>query len=339
MNAHAPQLQATIAENKWLCAVSNHFLSPKNSGATVGLVQDALLSGYLLSLEETRVNRDIFYDCIMSMKHGWSRTDLPQPVDTDADGRPLYTGKQLLSMTIPRELNLERGKVVIINGELLAGNLGKDLLGVGTGTLLHLVVQQLGEDRARDFLDNLHDVCITWLQHEGFTFGIRDICIPEKQRKEFTAIIDEAERNVTEYIAQVTDPITGLLTVDADRVESIINQKLNQTISKAGKEVLPSLPRSNLSDMATGGESKGKRSNITQMVGYVGQQNVGGSRVPYGITGRTLPHFKRNDYGLRSRGWVRHCYEQGLDPQEFFMHAAGGREGLVDTAIKVAFGL
>lgn len=39
MNAHAPQLQATIAENKWLCAVSNHFLSPKNSGATVGLVR------------------------------------------------------------------------------------------------------------------------------------------------------------------------------------------------------------------------------------------------------------------------------------------------------------
>ena len=30
MNAHAPQLQTTIAENKWLCAVSNHFLSPKN---------------------------------------------------------------------------------------------------------------------------------------------------------------------------------------------------------------------------------------------------------------------------------------------------------------------
>jgi DNA-directed RNA polymerase II subunit RPB1 len=136
-------------------------------------------------------------------------------------------------------------------------------------------------------------------------------------------------------LAQVTNPETRELTVNAARVETTINQMLNQTISKAGKDVLPSLPRSNLSDMAIGSESKGKKSNITQMVGYVGQQNVYGSRIPCGFTGRTLPHFRRNDYGLRSRGWVRHCYEEGLDPQEFFMHAAGGREGLVDTAIKV----
>lgn len=88
--------------------------------------------------------------------------------------------------------------------------------------------------------------------------------------------------------------------------------------------------------MAIGSESKGKKSNITQMVGYVGQQNVNGSRIPCGLTGRALPHFRRNDFGLRSRGWVKHCYEEGLDPQEFFLHAAGGREGLVDTAIKVS---
>lgn len=84
----------------------------------------------------------------MSMKHGWSR-DIPTPVERDADDRPVWTGKQLVSMTIPKELNIERGKVRIYNGELVSGTLGKNLLGVGTGTLLHLVVQQLGEDRAR----------------------------------------------------------------------------------------------------------------------------------------------------------------------------------------------
>lgn len=74
------------------------------------------------------------------------------------------------------------------------------MLGVGTGTLLHLVVQQLGEDRARDFLDNLHDVSLCWLQHKGFTFGLRDISIPDKQREEFHAILEEAEREVAEYV-------------------------------------------------------------------------------------------------------------------------------------------
>lgn len=292
------------------------------------------LAAYLLTLDDTRVDREIFFDCIMSMKHGWSR-DIPKPVEKDADDRPVWTGKQLVSMAIPKELNIERGKVRIYNGELLSGTLGKNLLGVGTGTLLHLVVQQLGEDRARNFLDNLHDVSLTWIQHKGFTFSFRDISIPDKQRKEFHAIIDEAEKNVADYLKHVTNK-DGELTVDPNRVETTINQKLNQTIAKAGKDVLPSLPRSNLSDMAIGSESKGKKSNITQMVGYVGQQNVYGCRIPCGFTGRTLPHFRRNDYGLRSRGWVKHCYEEGLDPQEFFMHAVGGREGLVDTAIKTA---
>ncbi len=106
-------------------------------------MQDALLAAYLLSLDETTVDREIFFDCIMSMKHGWSR-DIPPAVTKDEDGRPVWTGKQLISMAIPKELNIERGKVKIYNGELLSGNLGKALLGVGTGTLLHLVVQQLG---------------------------------------------------------------------------------------------------------------------------------------------------------------------------------------------------
>lgn len=269
------------------------------------------------------------------MKHGWSR-DIPPHVQVDEDGRPVWTGKQLISMSIPKELNIERGKVKIHNGELLSGNLARGLLGVGDGTLLHLVVQLLGEDRARNFLDNLHDVSLCWIQHKGFTFSLRDISIPDKQKKEFHAILEQAEHEAAEYLRQVTDPITGQITVDATRVENTINQKLNQTISRAAKDVLPSLPRSNLSDMAVGSESKGKKSNITQMVGYVGQQNVYGARIPCGLTGRTLPHFKRHDYGLRSRGWVKHCYQEGLDPQEFFMHAAGGREGLVDTAIKTA---
>lgn len=36
------------------------------------------------------------------------------------------------------------------------------------------------------------------------------------------------------------------------------------------------------------------------------------------------------------RGFVENSYLQGLSPQEFFFHAMGGREGLIDTAIKTA---
>jgi DNA-directed RNA polymerase beta' subunit len=39
MNLHVPQSKRTQAEVQWLCAVDNQIRSPKNSGATIGLVQ------------------------------------------------------------------------------------------------------------------------------------------------------------------------------------------------------------------------------------------------------------------------------------------------------------
>jgi len=68
----------------------------------------------------------------------------------------------------------------------------------------------------------------------------------------------------------------------------------------------------------------------------VGQQNVEGKRIPYGFRKRTLPHFIKDDYGPESRGFVENSYLAGLTPSEFYFHAMGGREGLIDTAVKTA---
>eukprot|EP00268_Persea_americana_P050154 TRINITY_DN5435_c0_g1_i2.p1 TRINITY_DN5435_c0_g1~~TRINITY_DN5435_c0_g1_i2.p1 ORF type:complete len:1081 (+),score=199.01 TRINITY_DN5435_c0_g1_i2:183-3425(+) len=87
--------------------------------------------------------------------------------------------------------------------------------------------------------------------------------------------------------------------------------------------------------MVTAG-SKGSFINISQMTACVGQQNVEGKRIPYGFNGRTLPHFTKDDYGPESRGFVENSYLRGLTPQEFFFHAMGGREGLIDTAVKTS---
>lgn len=49
-----------------------------------------------------------------------------------------------------------------------------------------------------------------------------------------------------------------------------------------------------------------------------------------------MPHFIKDDYGPESRGFVENSYLAGLTPTEFFFHAMGGREGLIDTAVKTA---
>lgn len=37
-----------------------------------------------------------------------------------------------------------------------------------------------------------------------------------------------------------------------------------------------------------------------------------------------------------ARGFVENSFYTGLTPTEFFFHTMGGREGLVDTAVKTA---
>ena len=68
----------------------------------------------------------------------------------------------------------------------------------------------------------------------------------------------------------------------------------------------------------------------------MGQQNVEGKRIPFGFRKRTLPHFIKDDYGPESKGFVENSYLAGLTPSEFYFHAMGGREGLIDTAVKTA---
>ena len=55
-----------------------------------------------------------------------------------------------------------------------------------------------------------------------------------------------------------------------------------------------------------------------------------------GYDDRTLPHFKKNDRGADAHGFITHSYKGGLNPTEFFFHAIGGREGLVDTAVRTS---
>jgi DNA-directed RNA polymerase II subunit RPB1 len=88
--------------------------------------------------------------------------------------------------------------------------------------------------------------------------------------------------------------------------------------------------------------SKGDFFNIAQLTGLLGQQNLIGKRVfRYLNHGkRTLPHYSfeklDRDEEYESRGFVRHSFIEGLNPQEFYFHAMSGREGICDTAMGTA---
>jgi DNA-directed RNA polymerase subunit A' len=86
----------------------------------------------------------------------------------------------------------------------------------------------------------------------------------------------------------------------------------------------------------TGTGAKGNPLNLAQMAASVGQQAVRGQRISRGYRRRTLPHFVKGDLSPQARGFVVASYRKGLNPIEFFFHAMGGREGLVDTAVRTS---
>ena len=118
--------------------------------------------------------------------------------------------------------------------------------------------------------------------------------------------------------------------------ENEVNNELNNARNNAGNIVLEALASDNrLKNMVNAG-SKGSNMNISQIMACVGQQNVEGKRIPFGFQRRSLPHFPKDDFGPESKGFVANSYLIGLTPTEFYFHAMGGREGLIDTAVKTA---
>ena len=96
------------------------------------------------------------------------------------------------------------------------------------------------------------------------------------------------------------------------------------------------MPLSNRINYIVTSGSKGKASNIQQMMCLLGQQTIDQKRVPLGFSNRTLPHYPRFENGIESRGFISSNFMNGLNPQEYFFHAMAGREGVIDTAVKTA---
>ena len=61
--------------------------------------------------------------------------------------------------------------------------------------------------------------------------------------------------------------------------------------------------------------SKGKKKNITQMKGFLGQQIVNGKRTNTGYTHRTLPHFHKYCEDIRTRGFIRNSLSEFILPK------------------------
>lgn len=342
MNLHVPQSVETRAEITEICMVPRQIVSPQSNKPVMGIVQDTLCGVRKFTKRDCFLTKEMVMNLVMWVP-GWEGF-LPTPAILKP--KPLWTGKQMISMIIPKGINcitfhsthpdseesdISPGdtKVIVENGELICGIVCKKTVGTSGGGWIHVIMNQYGPEVAKTFFNGCQTVVNYWLLQHGFSIGIGDTVADRNTVMGITSIINNATSNVNDLIIQAQQDKLECkpgMTL-RETFESNVNRALNTARDDAGKMAQQSLREdNNVKQMVISG-SKGSFINVSQMTACVGQQNVEGKRIPFGFKYRTLPHFTKDDHSPESRGFVENSYLRGLTPQEFFFHAMGGREG------------
>jgi DNA-directed RNA polymerase subunit A' len=345
MNLHVPQSEEARSEATLLMSVQDQLISPRYGGPIIGGIRDFITGAYILTSDGSYLSKEEFFN--LALLGGYAGT-LPEPKG-EKDGKKLYTGKQLFSLFLPKDFNFiitskwnksikgEGKDVVIKNGELISGVIDKASIGAEEpDSVLHRIAKDYGNDVAQKFLNSILVMLKTFITHRGFTYGYSDLWLSEDTHKEITEVIKKAYDKIGELIQQYKEgtlPLTRGLSPE-EALELYLVNELSRARDRAGRLADRSFPNENSGVIMASTGARGSTLNIGQMTAVLGQQSIRGKRIHKGYHNRSLPHFKINDTNPDAKGFVKSNYRDGLTPLEFFFHAMGGREGLVDTAVR-----
>ena len=350
-NMHLPQSLVTSVELQELAAVANQIISVRECKPIISIVQDVALGVYRFTKSGVRLNEKQVMNLLASNPKG--TCIVPPPMFTTGTGGKVkrWNGRQVMSTFIPKNTNLRapnksfdeekaddsENYVVIENGEHKQGIMDKLTYQNRTRGLIHSIFNECGPEETRLFLDNTQRVICDWLVQSGYSVGVSDIMTDAQTDAEIKRMIHDMKVEVYDKIRDIHTGNFENNSINANSAffEEEVNRILNTTSNKVGK-----IAKSKINDLdnrminMVNAGSKGSIINVSQMMACLGQVNVDGKRIGYGFDDRTLPHYTKFDDGPESRGFVENSFIKGLTPQEFFFHAMGGREGLIDTAVK-----
>jgi DNA-directed RNA polymerase subunit A' len=353
MNLHVPQSEEARAEARVLMRVQEQILSPRYGGPIIGALQDYISAAFLLTRKSSLYTINQVNQLLAT-----ANFDGTPPAPAIKAPVELWTGKQIFSMFIPEGINISfkanicrrcqpclkedcpyDAWVVVRNGELLFGAVDEKAFGAGEpDSLFHRIIKEKGSTTGRVFMDSVGRLLVRLITDRGFSMGLDDVTLPKEASRRIDLILEEADKKVNQLIETYqrgeldANPGQTLLETLEQRIMATLAEARDSAGEVAGEHL--GLENSAVIMAQTG--ARGSRLNLSQMAAVVGQQAVRGERISRGYVGRTLPHFERGDLGARARGFVTSSYKKGLDPIEYWFHAAGGREGLVDTAVRTS---
>jgi DNA-directed RNA polymerase subunit A' len=354
MNLHVPQSEEAQTEARILMQVQDHILSPRFGGPIIGAIRDFISGAYLLTRSKPKptylTKKDV---CELLVAAGY-KDPLPEPEVKKP--QPLWTGKQIFSLFLPKDLNYalkasicqncdkcQRNDcpydayVVIKNGVLISGVIDRNSIGAEKSeSLLHRIIKDYGTNDGREFLNKISRLLARFISLRGLSYSYDELDLTPNAKQKIHRTVKHAEKEVDKLTKQLRDGELERLPGQSldESFEIYVMDELSKAREKAGKVADLDFNMDNAGVIMTRSGARGSTMNIGQMAACLGQQSVRGKRIMRGYLDRALPHFNAGDPSPKARGFVNSSYRDGLDPVEFFFHAMGGREGLVDTAVR-----
>eukprot|EP01062_Namystynia_karyoxenos_P047936 TRINITY_DN3635_c0_g1_i1.p1 TRINITY_DN3635_c0_g1~~TRINITY_DN3635_c0_g1_i1.p1 ORF type:complete len:1556 (+),score=500.11 TRINITY_DN3635_c0_g1_i1:86-4753(+) len=362
MNIHLPQTEEARAECAVLMGTARNIISVRHGEPIIAATQDFLTGAYLISHKGTFLRRAEASQVLAHMHEDGVVFQLPPP----AILKPveLWTGKQIMSLLVrpnprvpvaltfeapakaytrPRSKDpfdcLKDGWVMFQESEMISGTLDKAVLGGGSKHgLFYNLFLAAGHAYSARAMWRLSRLTSRWLSHHGFSIGISDVTPSTALCASKDRLVQDGNSACSTLLARWA---AGKLEAEpgytvGDTLEIKMNQRLAAVRTECGTRCMSELHHRNAAVIMSICGSKGNAVNISQMAATLGQVTVSGRRIANGFIQRALPHFERRSKLPPARGFVPSSFFSGLAPHEFWFHTMGGREGLVDTAVKTA---
>ncbi len=351
MNLHVPQSEEARTESLLLMQVQDQILSPRFGGPIIGAIRDFITGAYYFTKRGNYLTRGQADRILTTTSY---QGDLPEPEIKDPE--PLWSGKQIFSLFLPETLNYvlkanicqgcnkceeelckHDAYVVVRNGQLVSGIIDRRSIGSEQSeSLLHRIIKDYGTQAGREFLNNITHMLKTFISLRGFSYTYDQLVLSPRARNRMAKTMERTQKKIDEHIENFRNGTLPRLPGQTmeESFEIYVMHELSTARDESGKIADDDFTLENAGIVMTRTGARGSSLNIGQMAACVGQQSVRGKRILRGYAGRALPHFVANDPRPKARGFVYNSYQTGLDAIEFFFHAMGGREGLVDTAVR-----
>ncbi len=332
MNLHIMQTPEAQAEARYLMKVEGQMISPRHGHPIIKPQEDHVSGLYFLTQDESVYTKEQASNLLYLI----GITELPKP---DSD-KGMFSGKLLFSQLLPDDMDIKLmskmgEEIVIKGGKLLKGSIESKAM---EGELLETMFIRHGPEETRIFLDRATRLALEAISMHGLSVSLRDYTISPKAEEKCKEITDKMNREIDNLVMQYRNKslerAPGMSLKET--LEGMVVEITSKTRDEIGKVVESDLGLKNPSIIMAKIGARGSLLNAIQMSAIVAQQTVRSKRLVRGYRKRLLPYFKPGALTAMEKGFIYSSFHTGMTPYEYIYASMGGREALVNTAIRTA---